>query len=183
MPVLLPHEGDLVDEAEQRQRTAFDDIIEEKKSVTGGDDWHDGAFRETDRQAIIVDLNMRAIAPYIGAAVVMYPEPNEERATLGSRVEVEQNGYPFKVDIIGFRAGYPTDMKDPDTKEDIDGTSPQMPLGGALMGKRAGEAVSFNHDGRVIEMSVRGVDQQAIREFFMHAADTSVIPVEGANEE
>lgn len=52
--VLLPHESEAVEKAVEKQRNAYNEVIEQKKSVSGGDDWHDGAFIATDNEAKII---------------------------------------------------------------------------------------------------------------------------------
>ena len=60
---LLPHESNAVEKAVEKQRNAYNEVIEQKKSVSGGDDWHDGAFVATDNEAKIIGQQMSAISP------------------------------------------------------------------------------------------------------------------------
>lgn len=173
--VLLPHESQAVDEAVKKQREAFDEVIEQKIEVTGGDDWHDGAFRATDNEAKIIGQQMTAIRPYIGAPVIDYPEPHETRVTIGSRVAINQNGYTFPIDIIGFRAGYPLDVVSDDFEDEVTGMSPESPLARLIMGQEIGFAGTFESDHREMLVKVEGIDQTAIRDYFMH--DVQIIQI------
>jgi transcription elongation GreA/GreB family factor len=164
--VLLPHEADSVNEAVERQRKAFDTVVEQKVEVTGGDDWHDGAFRATDNEARIISQQMSSIAPFIGAMVVEYPELSEQRATLGSRLTIVQNNFTYPVDIVGFRAGYPEDVTDDETGEDVVGMSPESPLARLLIGGEVDNEFTFNSDGRAMPVKILRVDQLAVKQYF-----------------
>lgn len=165
--VLLPHEGRAVDNAVAAQDRAYNQILEEKIAVTGGDDWHDGAFRETDREANTISRQMSAIAPFIGALIVDYPHENEFRVTLGSRIAVTQNGYTFPVDIVGFRAGYPENIKVPEYDDELIGMSPDSPLAQTILGKEAGFETTFYNGDKEMYVVINKIDQIAIRDYFM----------------
>lgn len=172
--VLLPHEQAGVDKAHQDKLTAFGKIIEEKINVTGGDDWHDGAFRATDNEAKIISKSMAAISPYLGAVVVSYPEASEARATLGSRATITQNGFTFPVDIVGFRTAYPADVIDPDSQEEVTAVSPESPLGQALIGRVKGDEASYMNGDRSLKVTIDRINQTAVREYFMETAGVSL---------
>jgi transcription elongation GreA/GreB family factor len=167
--VLLPHELAAVQEAYDKRIQDFGKVIQEKISVTGGDDWHDGAFRATDAQANILSESVSAMAPYLEAQVVDYPAADEPRVTLGSRVVVKQNGFAFPVDVIGYRAAYPSEVVDPVSGEEVTGTSVESPLGRAIMGKLLGDETSYQNGERTMRVVVTGLSQTAIREYFRGA--------------
>lgn len=167
--VLLPHEQAGVDEAYDKRVKEFDSIVEQKVSVSGGDDWHDGAFRATDNAAKIVTEVIAGISPYLSAPVVDYPGEDEARVTLGSRVSVTQNNFAFQVDIIGFRSFYPKELIDPDTQEEVTPTTPDSPLGKAILGKIVGDEVGYRNGDRGFTVSIDRINQSVIREYFMAA--------------
>lgn len=160
--VLLPYEKDAVAAARLKHEEEFQRIIEEKISVTGGDDWHDGAFRATDNEAKIVSSRVAALAPLLGATVVSYPHENETRVTLGSRVFVRQRGLSFPVDIVGYRGGYPDGVIEPSTNEEMVAVSPDSPLGKALMGHRTGEEIIYQNGSSKFSATIEGLSQNAL---------------------
>lgn len=164
--VLLPHEGAAVDRAVAKQKKAYDEIVKQKIEVTGGDDWHDGAFRATDNEAKIVSQRMSAIAPFLGAAVVEYPDLSETRATLGSRLTIVQNDFSYPADIVGFRIGYPEDTLDEETGDEVVAMSPESPLAQAVIGMSEGEDTVFSNAGREMSITVARIDQLAVRIYF-----------------
>lgn len=168
---LLPHEQKEVDRAYEEKIQDFDKIIAEKVRVTGGDDWHDGAFRATDNAANIVTESMTTLRPYLSAKVVGYPELEETRVSLGSRAVINQNGYSFPVDIVGLRKVYPTEVIDPETDEEVTGVSSDSPLGKAILGKTEGEEIKYRNGDRVLKARIERINQLAVQEFFMDAAN------------
>jgi len=173
--VLLPHEGRLVDNAVATQRGIYNRLIEAKIDVTGGDDWHDGAFRATDNDAKIVSQQMSSIAPYIGAPIVGYPDISEARATIGSRIVVSQGEYTYPIDIVGFRSGYPSDVKAEEFDDEVVGMSPDSPLARVLLGNVVGFSTDFEAGGRSMKVSIERIDQSAIMNYFME--NVSVINI------
>jgi len=164
--LLLPHEQAQVRAAHNENVTEFQKIVESKVSVTGGDDWHDGAFRTTDNEARVAAERNAAIAPFLGAVIVEYPLPQEVRVTIGSRVFVEQKSYTFPVDIVGFRQGYPSGVVDKETGEEIIGISPDSPLGQAILGKETGESTEYRNGERIFQAIIARIDQEAVRSQF-----------------
>jgi transcription elongation GreA/GreB family factor len=165
--VLLPHESAAVEAAMEALRKAEVKNVEEKMKVSGGDDWHDGAFRATDNEARVISERKQAIAPFIGAAIIAYPEESETRVTLGSRVRITQAGSTFPVDIVGFIGGYPEGIIDAETNEEIAGMSPESLLAKAVIGKRAGDTSSFRNGDQVTELIIGTIDQSAIWRQFL----------------
>lgn len=164
--VLLPHEEEAVQTAYQKQVDAYKKIIDEKISVTGGDDWHDGAFRATDNEAKIVVANTATIAPFLGAIVVSYPDSQETRVALGSRAFLSQNGFSFPVDVVGFRKTYPDGVIDPETGEEVTGVSPESPLGSAILGKEVGDELSYQNGERRMNVIINRINQAAVKAYF-----------------
>ena len=165
--VLLPHESEAVEKAVEKQRNAYNEVIEQKKSVSGGDDWHDGAFVATDNEAKIIGQQMSAISPYIGAVVVDYPDTEETRASIGSRVLVNQDGYSFPVDVVGFKPGYPEGVTSEEFEDEVTGISPDSPLAGSILGKKVGFEGAFHNAGSDIKVKIERIDQSAIKQYFM----------------
>lgn len=172
--VLLPHESKAVEEAVNRKKAAFQNVIDQKIQVTGGDDWHDGQFRATDNEAKIISQSMEAISPFIGALIVNYPEEDESRATLGSRLTIVQNDYSFPVDIVGFRLGYPDDILD-ESDEIVSGMSPDSPLAKVLIGKTEGEEIQFVNNGLKSIVILTKIDQLAVKQHFIENSQTFLI--------
>lgn len=165
--VLLPHEKTAVDLAVARQRNAYDEVIEQKIQVSGGDDWHDGAFVATDNQAKVIGTRMSAIAPYLGATIVDYPLPSESRVTLGSRVLVNQRGYSFPLDIVGFREGHPEDLLMDNCEEDVLPVSPSSPIASAIIGLAVGDSATYEGGAGKLEVIVAKIDQLVIKNTFV----------------
>lgn len=170
--VLLPHESALVDEAYRNRMVEFDQVVQDKISVTGGDDWHDGAFRATDALANILSESAAAIMPFLRAQVVDYPSSDETRVTLGSRVTVEQKGVRFPLDIVGYRTAYPREVIDPASDEEVTATNIESPLGRAVMGHMVGETVSYLSGDKELSAKLVGLSQTAIREYFIQGEAT-----------
>ena len=173
---LLPHESNAVEKAVEKQRNAYNEVIEQKKSVSGGDDWHDGAFVATDNEAKIIGQQMSAISPYIGAVVVDYPDTEETRASIGSRILVNQGGYSFPVDVVGFRSGYPEGVTSEEFEDEVMGISPDSPLAGAILGKTVGFEGTFHNAGSDIQVKIERIDQSAVKQYFMR--EVQVIEIE-----
>lgn len=173
--VLLPHERVAVDLAVEKQRKAYDDVIDEKIAVTGGDDWHDGAFRATDNQAKIIATRMSAIKPYLHAPTVDYPLETEERVTLGSRIVVSQNGYEFPVDIVGFREGHPEDLSIDGYEDEVLPMSMESPLAKALLGLKEGDETTYQGGGKELTARLILIDQIGIKDYFMADVEVNLI--------
>lgn len=167
--VLLPHEQAAVHGEHERKVTSFQRIIEAKISVSGGDDWHDGAFRATDNEARILTESMAKIAPFLGATVVEYPDTNERRVALGSRVVVRQGRATFPIDIVGFRVAYPDDVIDEVTGEEVMAASPDSPIGTAILGRQVGDEIAYNNGSRILHGEIGSLSQVAVREYFQDA--------------
>jgi len=164
--ILLPHERLAVENAINKQREAFEVVIEQKIEVTGGDDWHDGAFRATDNEAKIIGQQMSAISLYIGATAIGYPNLDETRVTLGSRVAINQDGFLFPIDIVGFRAGYPSNVMSDEYDDEVTGVSPDSPLAQLIMGQEVGFKGTFTNHYQDLAVEVQTIDQRAVMDYF-----------------
>jgi transcription elongation GreA/GreB family factor len=176
--VLLPHEQPAVAELFAQKEAQFQQVVADKQSVTGGDDWHDGAFRETDRQAQIITDAMAALSPYLLATVVEYPAADDDRVTLGSRVLVSQNNFEFPVDVIGLRNAYPADVIDPESGEEVEAVSIESPLGQQLIGKKAGESATYQQGDKQLTANIVRIDQTAVSEYFMSESGVELVTPE-----
>lgn len=161
---VLPHEQIEAVLAMQHQEQTLQEIVKAKIDVTGGDDWHDGAFRATDSEANIVRERMQTLAPYVNARVVDYPLASEVRVTLGSRINIQQNNYIFPVDIVGYKSS--TDHIDPISGEEVMNATLNSPLAKAVFGKLIDACVDYRLGDKNINARVISIDQNAMREQF-----------------
>lgn len=183
---LLPHERGIIDDEIARQRQVYEHLIEEKLAVTGGDDWHDGAFRATDNEARLIGHVLSSMAPFLEAEIVEYPDYDISVATLGSRVSVEQRnsdrtndrGFTFPIDIVGYRQGYPDNIIDETTGEEVIGVSPDAPLGRAIIGHEIGYQAEYQAGSGLSVVTIVGIDQLAIRALFEQQADSLSSPTD-----
>jgi transcription elongation GreA/GreB family factor len=164
--VLLPHEQTSVQLAYNQNVETFQRIVQSKVDVTGGDDWHDGAFRVTDNEAKIAAERNAVLAPFLGALVVGYPKISENRVTLGSRATLLQNGYEFPIDLVGFRGGYPEGVIDARSQEEVSGVSPESPLGKVILGKMLDEEIRYKNGNRIFTAKIKFIDQEAVKLHF-----------------
>lgn len=172
--VLLPHEQAGVQYAYNQNVETFQRIVQSKIDVSGGDDWHDGAFRATDNEAKIATERNAVIAPYLGSLVVEYPDVTEERVSLGSRATLLQNGYEFPVDLVGFRNGYPDGVVDELTKEEVTAISLDSPLGKVIVGKVVGAEISYKNGHRTFSAKITKVDQEIVKKHFSDLPDAEM---------
>lgn len=180
VPSVLPHEKAAAQAIFDKGNEDFTTLIEHKKDVSGGDDWHDGAFRATDSEARVVSERMEAVAQFLGAIVVDYPAETEERATLGSRVTVKNGSFVYPVDIVGFRAGYPDGVVDAATEEEVSGITVDSPIGKVVMGATVGALLNYSQGSRRMTIEVVGIDQHSVRERFEMAAAETVLAAEAS---
>lgn len=158
--VILPQEKDLIEkrladlDASQRR------VVQEKIDVTGGDDWHDGAFRATDNEAKILSDQASKLGAYLRSTIIEYPDENETRATLGSRVTVNQAGDTYDVEIVGVPLLHETAVTD-----DVMACSIESPLARSIIGKQVGHTAVFNVGDRRQQVEVVSVDQTAMQRF------------------
>lgn len=131
---ILEIESYLIDERILSINSMFKHIVEEKKQVSGGDDWHDGAFRATDAAANNLAEQRNAFAKALGWKIVKSPGSDLEVATLGSRVVVKQNHkFVYAVDVVGMSLLH--DYED----EDLSIASLKSAVGKVLVGKSVGQ--------------------------------------------
>jgi len=162
---VLPHERVEAISAMDQQEAQLREIVQAKVDVTGGDDWHDGAFRATDNEANIMRERMRTVAPFVTATVVDYPLPDETRVTLGSRVRIAQNGFEFPVDIISYKFTKDETI-DISTGEEVMSATLSSPLAKALFGKLVDTQVEYKLGDRLISATILTLDQNAVRDQF-----------------
>ncbi len=132
---ILEIELALIDARLRTIQHAFAHLIDEKIKVTGGDDWHDGAFRATDAAANHLSEQQR---PLVLAKTewpqVEMPEASSAIASIGSRVEIIQNDrFSYVVDLVGMVV-----LHDYGNDDDLMVTSINSPLGKALVGQNTG---------------------------------------------
>ncbi len=158
---ILPQEKDLITKRLRDLGIAQQEIIDQKVSVTGGDDWHDGAFRATDHEAQIVSQQAARLGTYLRSVVVDFPEPGEPRATLGSRVTLDQAGDVYKVEIVGVPLLHEAD----ESAEEVLPCSLESPVARSIIGKQAGHTALLQVAGRTNRVEVLAVDQLAMKQY------------------
>lgn len=135
-------------------------LVKEKTEVTGGDDWHDGAFRATDNEAKILAEQAGNLSSQLKSTVVEHPEPTEERVTLGSRVTLDQSGDTYDVEIVGV-----TTLHEVEDGEDVLPCSIESPIARGVIGKKMGEIAIVNIGGHRQEIRIVKVDQDSMQRF------------------
>lgn len=135
-------------------------IVSNKVEVAGGDDWHDGAFRATDNAAKIVVAQAGKLGSYLKSTIVGYPDPSERRATLGSRVTLDQSGERFTVDIVGVPLVY-----EPDESGAVTACSIESLMAKGIVGQQVGHVALLHVGVRDLQTEVIAVDQEAIKNF------------------
>jgi transcription elongation GreA/GreB family factor len=150
--VILPFESSLIEPRIQAVTVKREDIIRERADaplgMLGASDFElDGANEERRK---LEDLLYRT--------VVGYPEPTEERVTLGSLVSIVKDAREATLAIVGFSGLHdgPVGGARP--------VSPEAPLIKQLIGQRAGETALIGINGASREVQVTAVDQLAIRQ-------------------
>lgn len=134
---ILEVEAYLIDEKIMSINSMLKHIVEEKKQVSGGDDWHDGAFRATDSAANNLVEQGNSFAKALNWKIVRSPDSNLEVATLGSRVVLKQNHkFVYAVDVVGMSLLHAYG------DEDVSIASLKSPIGKALVDKSVGQEFS-----------------------------------------
>jgi transcription elongation GreA/GreB family factor len=158
--VILPQEKDLIEKRLADLDASQKRVIQEKKDVAGGDDWHDGAFRATDNEANVLFDQASKLGAYLRSTIIEYPDEDETRATLGSRVTVSQSGDTYDVEIVGVPLLHETV-----TSDDVMACSIESPLARSIIGKQVGYTAIFNVGDRRQQAEVVSIDQTAMRRF------------------
>ncbi len=110
---LLVHEATLVTRRLAVIVSDFEEVIRQKQQVSGGDDWHDGAFRATDSVAGNLVEKRQELAELLTLPMVSLPEPESNWVSIGSRVLLAYDDKePFNIDIVGTSLVYPKDGPD-----------------------------------------------------------------------
>jgi transcription elongation GreA/GreB family factor len=131
---LLPNEVHLIHEQLSGLQDRMDYLIEEKRQVSGGDDWHDGAFRATDNEADQVATRQKLLHRALNWQIVEMPDSDIQVATLGSRVTVRQNSnFTYLLDIVGLSI-----VHEHGDDDELIVSSLSSPLGKVVMGKAVG---------------------------------------------
>ena len=158
---LLPIDELLIEERFAEYEEQFRKLVEEKTIVAeqSGDNWHDGAFRATDSDANNLAQMVTRLNEALGLPRVEYPLPDEDRVTLGSRVELKNvASRPYILDIVGVSGVYQRGENEPEV------TSLVSPVAKAVAGKRVGEvALMHRGDRSVVEISILSLDQSALQ--------------------
>lgn len=158
--VILPQEVALVEKKLAYLAGEQARIIQEKVEVTGGDDWHDGAFRATDNEAKIVVEQAGKLGEYLRSTIIEYPEPSETRVTLGSRVTLNQDGDVFDVEIVGVPL-----LHEPDDFDEVLACSIESPMAKGIIGKEIGYIALLKIGNREQHIELIKVDQEAMNRF------------------
>ncbi|HMS32089.1 MAG TPA: hypothetical protein PKA29_02320 [Candidatus Saccharibacteria bacterium] len=164
---VLPHEKAIARDLLEEASGKYDDVLEQKVAVSGGDDWHDGAFRATDAEANAIATRVASLKHFIAATTVGYPDEDERRVTLGSRLTIVQNGDRFTADMVGFIMGYPENNMV--GQEEIIAISPGSPIGRIIMGATITDPsspISFNNGGQESRLTICSINQDAVRKQF-----------------
>ena len=134
---LLEKEVSLIEKRMSEMAEQLRHLIEQKKQVTGGDDWHDGAFRATDSEANNLSENHTKLSKALGWQIVEMPDSELQVATLGSRITVRQDKrFTYLVDLVGMSLLH----EYADDDEQVV-TSLSSPLGKTLMGREVGSEI------------------------------------------
>lgn len=157
--VILPFEvvliGNRISHIEQRKN----EIALERAAIAeqSGDSWHDGAFRESDKEVLHVEGEERRLKDRLKSSVVQYPDDSETRATLGSRIVLRNGAKDTRIDIVGFSAIH--DKKSADAMP----ASLDAPVVQQIIGKMTGEVTTLNVGGSSRELEIIAIDQNALR--------------------
>ncbi len=131
---LLEREVQLVGEQLLGFQEKLDHLIEEKRQVSGGDDWHDGAFRATDNEAAQVASQQKLFHKALNWQVVEMPGSELQVATIGSRVTIRQNkSFTYMLDLVGLSL-----IHEHGDDDELVVSSLSSPLGKIVMGKAVG---------------------------------------------
>lgn len=135
--------------------TEFRAIIDEKKAVSGGDDWHDGAFRATDNAALTVVERVESLRQAEQWPVVEIPSVDFGRITLGSRALIGMGVTSFPVEVVGLRILHQTRGVYDD--QGIEVVTLDSDLGKHIFGRKEGEEFEATLAGRKRSIKVISV--------------------------
>lgn len=138
--VILPYESNLLKSAEDRYKKGTQDELDTSE---------------------LVKLRIVNVAKYLGAVCVKYPEINEDRVTLGSRVELVEDNDLITFDIVGFEKLYKDDRLNNDGEE-IVVLPVSSPLATTILGHKVGENLSLKIDRISTPIEIISIDQSAL---------------------
>jgi transcription elongation GreA/GreB family factor len=145
---ILVDEATVIDKRILEIDARFKDIVNQKKQVTGGDDWHDGAFRATDSAANTLAVQRQELSEMLNLAKVFKPEFEAQPiVSLGSRALISYGGgTPLCLDIMG------TNLVD--TPEGVNLATLRSPIGMQIIGKGVGEVITsiIGNQEKIIEI-------------------------------
>lgn len=165
--VILPHEEALIEQRIQLLEGKMGEIATERAFIAeqSGDNWHDGAFRESDREVLAVDADRKKLKDRLHGTVVDYPGGREEYVTLGSRVSIDNAGRNSMLDIVGYSA-----LHEKVGREAIP-ASLEAPIVQQIIGKRVGEIVLLSVSGRNRQIKIKSIDQTALKSEDINSGD------------
>lgn len=156
---LLPHEVNML--ARQLEDTEIElrrlGELKNEAMHQSSETWHDNAPADAIRHEAQVFLKKRSRLSQIltNRSVLDYPTPSTPFATIGSRVTLSLNGSePFEIYIVGVQPGE-------DGNGELDVCSYRAPLAKAVIGKVNGEITTADINGRIVNLQVINVDQNA----------------------
>lgn len=157
--VILPLEVGLIEERMSGIDERKAGIAQERAAIAeqSGDNWHDGAFRESDREVLQVEAEYNKLSDRLHSIIVDYPEDGDEQVTLGSRVTINNGGTESKLDIVGFASIH--DKK----ANGVMPASLEAPIIQSILGKYAGEMAVLKIGGSTRDVAIVEIDQQALR--------------------
>ena len=128
-------------------------LVSQKREVAeqSGDNWHDGAFKPTDDAAKILVEQIAKIKKALQATEVSEPDSDEDRATLGSRVKVSQNGEEYSMDIVGIPLLH-------ESESEVTACSIESPIAKLIIGKCVGEVVILDLTSLPQQIEILGID-------------------------
>ncbi len=156
---ILPHEVDVLTRQLEDTELELRRLGELKNEAMhqSSETWHDNAPADAIRHEAQTFLKKRSRLSQIltNRFVLDYPTKEIPYATIGSRVTLSLNGSdPFQIDIVGIQTGE-------DAGRELDVCSYRAPLAKAVIGKINGEFSEADINGRIVNVQVIKVDQNA----------------------
>lgn len=159
---ILPHERYILIDAN-------DGYSLSKKLGNTAEQIHESDYRE---------VKVGSLATLLSAVVIEYPDNNETRATLGSRVKLlDKDKSPMVCDLIGDNRFYRKDMVDDDGREVIV-LSTDAPLAREIVGHEVGTEIELFTNSRKnpLELQIVSIDQLAVaRDAFKNIVELRIV--------
>ena len=113
-------------------------------------------------------VRLDRISSFIGASIVDYPESDETRVTIGSRVRITEDGdEPFTLDIVGVPEIYPVGLIDISTGDEIQGMHMWSLLARTIIGHKVGEKGLVLGAGEgAYKVTIESLDQDSVQSYF-----------------